>query len=86
MLDNGVRFSCLFPDGEEGYPGNLRVSVTYIWSDDNTLDISYDAAADAPTVVNLTNHAYSVYPTMSVLESLHPSLFGRCLYIVCRES
>lgn len=58
VLDNGVRFSCLSPDGEEGYPGNLRVSVTYIWSDDNTLDISYNAAADAPTVVNLTNHAY----------------------------
>ncbi len=58
MLDRGVRFTYLSPEGEEGYPGNLRVSVTYRWNDDNSLDIGYEAETDAPTVVNLTNHAY----------------------------
>ncbi len=45
-------------DGEEGYPGNLDVTVTYRLSDDNELSIDYQAVSDADTVVNLTNHTY----------------------------
>lgn len=45
-------------DGEEGYPGNLRVRVTYAYSDANELSIRYEAECDADTVINLTNHAY----------------------------
>ena len=45
-------------DGEEGYPGNLSVTVTYRFSDGNELTIDYQAACDADTVLNLTNHAY----------------------------
>lgn len=58
LIEHGVRFTRLSPDGEEGYPGNLRASVTYIWNDDNSLKISYEAITDAPTIINLTNHAY----------------------------
>jgi aldose 1-epimerase len=53
-----IRFSRLSPDGEEGYPGNLFVSVTFSLNDNNELRISYEATTDKVTVVNLTNHSY----------------------------
>ena len=53
-----VRFSRLSPDGEEGYPGNLFVSVTFSLNDDNELRISYEATSDKVTIINLTNHSY----------------------------
>lgn len=48
----------LSPDGEEGYPGNLSVSVRFALTDDNGVRIDYEATTDAPTLINLTNHAY----------------------------
>jgi aldose 1-epimerase len=55
---SSVQFSRMSPDGEEGYPGRLEVSVTYTLSKDGALSISYEARTDAETIVNLTNHAY----------------------------
>lgn len=46
------------PDGEEGYPGTLKSTVSYRWTADNALQINYRATTDKPTVVNLTNHTY----------------------------
>jgi aldose 1-epimerase len=55
----GLRLSLVSPAGEAGYPGALRVAVTYaLAADANVLAISYEAVADAPTIVNLTSHAY----------------------------
>lgn len=46
------------PDGEEGYPGNLEVSVTFSWSNSSVLSVEFTAFADQDTVVSLTNHPY----------------------------
>ena len=54
----GLTLSYLSHDGEEGYPGNLSVNVTYTLTDNNELKISYAATTDKDTVVNLTHHSY----------------------------
>ena len=58
MLANGVRFSYLSPDGQEGFPGSLQVYVDYCLDDKNKFSIEYEMISDADTIVNLTNHTY----------------------------
>jgi aldose 1-epimerase len=55
---SGLELSYLSADGEENYPGNLDVTITYLLTDNNEIRIDYTATTDAPTVVNLTNHSY----------------------------
>lgn len=54
----GVEFTYTSPDGEEGYPGNLDLKMTYTITNHNELLISYSAKSDKATLVNLTNHTY----------------------------
>jgi aldose 1-epimerase len=54
----GVKMSYTCLDGEEGYPGNLKTTLTFILNKDNKLDITMNAETDKPTIVNLTHHGY----------------------------
>jgi aldose 1-epimerase len=56
--ENTLVFSYVSPDGEQGFPGNLKVKVTYTIADDNSVKMEYEATTDKTTVVNLTNHAF----------------------------
>ncbi len=58
VSENRLTLSYTSHDGEEGYPGNLDVTVHYILTEDNELYIEYMAVTDLPTPVNLTNHSY----------------------------
>ena len=56
--DTALRLHLVSPDGDQGFPGNLTVTVTYTLTPDNELRLDYQAVTDAPTPVNLTNHTY----------------------------
>ena len=54
----GIEFNYRSPNGEEGYPGNLDVTVVYTLTNNNELMVEFSATSDMPTPVNLTNHNY----------------------------
>ena len=58
ILKDGIKFTYNKKDMESGYPGNVKVSVTYKFDNDNRLHIKYHAQSDSDTLVNLTNHTY----------------------------
>lgn len=67
--DGGVEFTYVSKDGEEGYPGNLTVKVTYTLTDDDELVWRATATTDAPTIANIVHHSYwnlSGDPTTSI--------------------
>jgi len=54
----GVRFAYLSRDGEEGYPGKVKIQVTYLLNEQNEFKILYDGETDQDTLLNVTNHSY----------------------------
>lgn len=58
VTGNSLELSYLSKDGEEGFPGNLKVTATYTLTDANELKVNFHATTDKATVVNLTHHSY----------------------------
>ncbi len=56
--DSTLMLTLVSPDGDNGFPGTVKVTVTYVVKHDNSLDISYFGETDKPTVLNMTNHSY----------------------------
>lgn len=70
---HSIAFTTISPDGEDGFPGNLAVKVTYTLTNDNAIHIDYHATTDRPTVINLTNHCYfclSGDPSRDVMDEI----------------
>ena len=53
-----VKLLRVSPDGDNNFPGEVKAYVTYTLTEDNKIDIQYEATTDAPTVINMTNHSY----------------------------
>ena len=73
ISNSSIAFTTISPDGEDGFPGNLSVKVTYTLTNDNAISIAYEATTDKPTVINLTNHCYfclSGDPTRDVMDEV----------------
>ena len=73
ISDSSIAFCTVSEDGEDGFPGTLRVKVTYTLTDDNAIRIDYEAITDKPTVINLTNHCYfclSGNPSRDVMDEI----------------
>lgn len=71
VMNDALKFTRTMEDGENGYPGNMQVTVIYSLRDDNSLVIDYTATTDQETVLNLTNHAYfnlSGNPDQTILD------------------
>ena len=58
IVDGSLVLRAVSPDGEDGFPGNLELTVRYTLTDENALVLDYTATTDAPTIINLTNHSY----------------------------
>ena len=58
VSENRLVLSLVSENGDSGFPGEVHARVTYMITDDNALDIEYEAVTDAPTVINMTNHSY----------------------------
>lgn len=56
--DTSVKFSLYSPDGDQGFPGNFKISVTYRLTENNSIEITYNGISDKKTVANMTNHSY----------------------------
>jgi aldose 1-epimerase len=71
--NHSIAFTTMSEDGEDGFPGNLSVKVTYTLTNDNAITLTYEATTDKPTIVNLTNHCYfclSGDPSHDLLEEI----------------
>ncbi|KAA6327304.1 Aldose 1-epimerase [termite gut metagenome] len=68
-----IEMVCISPDGDANYPGNVTAKVTYTLTEDNAIDIRYEATTDKKTIINMTNHSYfnlSGNPETSIINDI----------------
>lgn len=58
LNDTTLQLSIVSPDGDNGFPGEVKATVTYTLTSDNAIDLAYSATTDKKTIINLTNHSY----------------------------
>ncbi len=58
VTPNEIELTLNSPDGDENFPGNVTAKVTYTLTDENAIDIKFQATTDAKTIINMTNHSY----------------------------
>ena len=71
--DQNIELTIVSPDGDNNFPGEVTVKVTYSLTDDNAIEINYEATTDKTTVINMTNHSYfnlSGDPTNTVADEI----------------
>lgn len=78
--DCAVELSYDSPDGKEGFPGNVKITVVYSLNDHNELEINYEAVSDKDTILNFTNHAYFNLGTIANGDVLDHELMLNCDY------
>lgn len=69
--DSVLKMTIASPDGDNGFPGNVKATVTYTLTSNNALDIAFEGTTDKTTVINMTNHSYfnlSGDPTTTVMD------------------
>ncbi len=86
LLENGIRFFTVIPDGEAGRPGNLHVRVEYTFPDTATFSVRFIAETDAPTHVNITHHGYFNLNGNPEISVLNHDLFISADYILENDS
>lgn len=80
LSDNKVIFTRTVPDMSDGFPGNLNMQITYEWTEDNQLSISYEGISDKDTILSVTNHTY-----FNLNGGAHPSILNHKLCIDAEE-
>ena len=76
LADNTLKLSYLSPDGENGFPGNLDIHIIYTVTENNELDIRYEAETDAPTVINIGHHSF-----FNISGNLNSTIENQLLYV-----
>ncbi len=76
LTESAIKMSLVSHDGENGFPGNLNVYLVYRLTEDNALDISYEATTDKPTVLNLSHHSF-----FNISGDFHTTVEDQILYI-----
>lgn len=76
--NNSVSFNLISIDGDQGFPGEFNITVTYTLTDNNELKINYYGKSDKDTIANMTNHSYFNLASHNSRNSYEPKIMDKC--------